>query len=296
MFNPEHSVHIQMSDGVEIFCTTNFQEPQLSQKDCLIVFNYGLVCSNQHWEYQISFFDKLGFKILLHDYRFHHNSSGSPDLEECNFDKMADDMKELADYFGASKIFMLGHSMGVNVTLEFARKFPEKMLGMTLIAGTLVPPQNVAFNSSLVGQGLPYILKFKDSFPKVFDTIWSNQYKNPLLKELVRWVGMNPRRVGTDFVHTYMQRMSELPPEVFFQLIEEMKNHDIAQHLGEIHTPALVVGGDRDFVIPHYLQERLFEQLNNAELYIVKDGSHVPQVDFPDTLNQRIHSFLQKQL
>ena len=34
--------------------------------------------------------------------------------------------------------------------------------------------------------------------------------------------------------------------------------------------------------------------LKNAEFYLVKEGSHVPQVDFPDSINQRALSFIEK--
>ena len=54
-----------------------------------------------------------------------------------------------------------------------------------------------------------------------------------------------------------------------------------------------VIGGDKDKVIPNYLQEILQTRLRNSKLYIVKNGSHVPQVDFPKNINERINLFIQ---
>ena len=53
------------------------------------------------------------------------------------------------------------------------------------------------------------------------------------------------------------------------------------------------MGGDKDSVIPYYLQETLESELPNSELYMIKDGSHVPQVDFPESTNERILVFVQ---
>ena len=93
-----------------------------------------------------------------------------------------------------------------------------------------------------------------------------------------------------------MKKISELPQDILLHLLSEMKNHNIINDLESINTPALIMGGDRDKVIPNYLQIILYEKLPNAQLYIIKEGSHVPQVDFPETTNERCLQFLIDQL
>ena len=60
----------------------------------------------------------------------------------------------------------------------------------------------------------------------------------------------------------------------------------------KIKTPCLLIGGNRDKVIPNFQQRLLNEKLENSEMYIVHEGSHVPQVDFPKMVNERIEYFL----
>lgn len=289
-----YDTHVKISDDVRIFCSTNFKRGELEAEDILIVFNYGLVCSNAHWKYQIPFFDKMGLKVLSHDYRFHHQSTGTKKIEDCTFEAITNDLGEVLEHFEARQVFMIGHSMGVNITLEFAKKNPEKVLGMILISGTVVPPHDVMFGTGFMGWLLPYLIRFKSSFPHTFEAIWQTQHNNPLALKIIQRGGFNTDRVDFQFVYEYMQNISKLSPEIFFQLMEQMRMHDIIKHLHEISAPALVVGGDQDYVIPNRLQEILMHHLPNAEMYIVKDGSHVPQVDFPDTLNQRMQLFYEK--
>jgi pimeloyl-ACP methyl ester carboxylesterase len=91
-----------------------------------------------------------------------------------------------------------------------------------------------------------------------------------------------------------MKKISELPENLFFHLLKLMHDHDIINHLESIKTTTLVIGGDKDKIIPNYLQRILTSHLPSSELYIVKDGSHVPQADFPDLINLRLMRFVEK--
>ena len=75
-----------------------------------------------------------------------------------------------------------------------------------------------------------------------------------------------------------------------------MNKHDILSYLPHISSETLVIGGDQDKVIPNYLQKLLVKELPNAKLYLVRKGSHVPQVDFPEFINERIDLFLSQGL
>ena len=291
MLDLDSTEYFETSEGIRIAYNVNFDPRKLGAEETVMVLNYGLVCSKDHWKYQIPFFQKKGLNILLHDYRFHHESSGTDDLKDCTFSNMSSDLKELIDYLGIEKAFMVGHSMGVNVCLEFAKTFPEKVSSLVLISGTVFPPQEVMFDSKLVDRVLPYVQQFSRAFPHVFEKFWATQSSNPLAEKLVYKGGFNTQKTPQEFVALYMKNMSKLPPLLIFQLMEQMKIHDIVKHLGAIKIRSLVMGGTADRVIPNYLQKLLCRNLKNAELYIVKDGGHVPQTDFPDEINRRILHF-----
>lgn len=291
--NPR-SEYFYTPDGTRIFYTTNFSVSDLDEKDTIIVFNYGLVCNSQHWKDQISYFDQHGYKILLHDYRSHFGSSGKTNLEDCNFNQMVNDLYLLLESIHASKYFMLGHSMGVNVTLEFSRQYPEKLLGGVLISGTVLPPQDVMFDNNITDLVFPFLQYFSKEYPNFFKKLWNTSYMNPIARTLVYRGGFNTKMVPQEFIELYMKKISELPQDMLLHLMLEMKNHDIIADLERLNTPFLVMGGDLDKVIPNHLQLILYEKLPNSELYFIKDGSHVPQVDFPETVNARIQLFLDK--
>ena len=65
MFKKNHPAYFFTSDKTRIFYNTNFNQKDFNPKKLLLIFNYGLVCSNFHWTYQIPYFDNKNYQILM---------------------------------------------------------------------------------------------------------------------------------------------------------------------------------------------------------------------------------------
>jgi len=287
-----HSNFFKTQDREQIFYSTNFPVDFKTKHENVLVFNYGLVCSNHHWKYQLEWFDKQGYKILFHDYRGHFQSSGKEELEKITFNQIAQDTDELLTHLGLDNVYYIGHSMGVNITLELARLYPARIKGMVLISGTTLPVKGVMFDTNLMEYIIPVAEEGLKRYREIFDVVWKTQAMNPMAVKLIHSQGFNEKKVSRDFIEIYMNRLSQLGPDLFMQLFGEMQKHDILGDLGTMNMPSLVIGGDKDKVIPYHLQLLLHQTLRNSELYLVKEGSHVPQVDFPEFINERIKQFI----
>jgi len=294
MFKENNPNYFYTQDGLRIFYNTNFSIDNLNPDKPVLVLIYGLLCSNHHYRYQIPFLEEQGYQILIHDYRFHYASSQDGDIETCNFPNIAKDLHELLSFLNIKKTVFVGHSMGVNICLEHAHLYPEDVTGMVLISGTVVPPQDVMFDSNMVDIAAPYLKAFTEKYPELFKSFWLHSYKNPIAQYVIFDGGFNKKQVNMEFIQLYMKKISELSENLFFHLLNLMHDHDIINYLETIRTPTLVVGGDKDKIIPNYLQRILTSKMPTSELYIVKDGSHVPQADFPELVNQRLLRFVNK--
>jgi pimeloyl-ACP methyl ester carboxylesterase len=294
MFKANHPQYFYTSDNIRIFYNTNYKASELDPKKPVLVFIYGLLCNNGHFKYQIPYFEERGFQILIHDYRFHYASSQEGDISTCNFPNITKDLHELLGFLKIKKSLFVGHSMGCNISLEHSRRYPEDMLGQILISGTVVPPQDIMFDSNMVDLASPYIKAFTKKYPELFKSFWKHSYKNPLAQYIIFDGGFNKKQVDIEFIQLYMKKISELPEALFFHLLEIMRDHDIINHLESIKTPTLAIGGSKDKIIPNYLQKIFTDYLPQSELYILKDGSHVPQADFPELINERILRFFEK--
>jgi non-heme chloroperoxidase len=294
MFKNNDANFFKTSDNEQIFFLKNFTKIDPSKP--VLVFNYGLVCSNHHWKFQTEYFDEKGYQILVHDYRGHFQSTGSHDISKITFKQMAKDVADLCTYLGISKAVMLGHSMGVNICLQLAKDFPTLVSGMVLISGTYISVKDIMFDSNLMEFIAPVAVMGLEKYPDIFKKIWTSSGMNPLVREIIHATGFNRGKVSKEFIEIYLNRVGLLGPEVFFQLFDEMTKQNITGCLESMKMPSLVMGGHHDNVIPNHVQRSLANLLPNAETYFLKDGSHVPQADYPAMVNERIDLFIQQNI
>jgi len=291
-----HANFFKTSDGEQIFYSTNFPIDFKTSHEKVLLFNYGLVCSNLHWKYQLEWFSQAGYKILFHDYRAHFQSSGKDNLGNVTFERIALDISEMLEHLNIKSVAAIGHSMGVNITLELARRHPDKIHAMCLLSGTVLPVKDVMFDTNLMEYIVPVTEEILKRYREVFQFVWDTQAMNPMTLKLIHSQGFNEKQVGREFIEVYMNRVAQLGPDLFLQLFNQMQAHDILAHIENMNIPSLIIGGDRDRVIPFHLQRLLQQRLSGSELYLIKEGSHVPQVDFPEFVNERMKVFFEKRL
>ena len=294
MFQTNDANFFRTSDNEQIFFVKNFSKIDSSRP--VLVFNYGLVCSNHHWKFQTKYFDDKGYQILIHDYRGHFQSTGAHDLSKMTFSQMSRDIADLCAFLGIEKGIMLGHSMGVNICLQLAKDYAELVQGMVLISGTFINVKDVMFDTNVMEFIAPVVAMGLEKYPDVVRKIWSSGGANPLIRQLVHATGFNKAKVSKEFIEIYLNRVGQLGIDVFFQLFNEMTKQNITSSLEKMKMPSLVIGGYKDSVIPNHLQRTLASLLPNSETYFFKDGSHVPQADYPDMINERIDLFIQQKL
>jgi non-heme chloroperoxidase len=292
MFKQNDANFYKTPDNEQIFFVKNFNQVDHSRP--VLVLNYGLVCSSLHWKFQVDYLDSQGYQVLLHDYRGHFQSTGEQNLEKITFKQMAEDINNLCQFLGIQKAVMLGHSMGVNVCLQLAKDFPNLVSGLVLISGTFLPVKDVMFDSNLMEFISPWVISAVDKYPNVVKKIWSTMGMNPLVKEIIHGTGFNKKKVSREFIEIYLNRLGQLGPHLFLQLFSEMTKQNIIVSLDRIQVPTLVMGGHLDNVIPNHLQRTLSSIIPHAESYFLKEGSHVPQADFPEMVNERIDLFIKQ--
>ena len=292
MFKNNDANFFKTPDNEQIFFVKNFTK--IDPNKPVLVFNYGLVCSNHHWKFQTEYFDHKGYQILIHDYRGHFQSTGAHDVKKITFPQMAKDIADLCEFLGIKKAIMLGHSMGVNVCLQLAKDFPNLVQGMVLISGTFINVKDVMFDTNLMEFIAPIAALGNEKYPEVFKKIWTSSGMNPIVRELIHASGFNRQKVSKEFIEIYLNRVGQLGADLFFQLFNEMTRQNITSSLERMKMPTLVMGGFKDNVIPNHLQRTLATLIPNSETYFFKTGSHVPQADYPEMVNERIDLFIQQ--
>jgi len=273
-------------DGTKLFYSVEGQGKPL-------VFCYGLVCSSLHWTYQIDYF-QTGYQTIWFDYRGHHNSETPKDLSSLTIGNIAHDLQLLLDELKIDKPVLLGHSMGVNVVLDFYRMHPERVHGMVLANGTAQRPLETLFRNNALQTAFELLKKAHQKSPDLVSNFLKLQKGNPLARTLIGIGGFNPNLTPKEDIELYVSQVLEMDPSILIHLIQNYNSYDATSWLHTIQAPTLIIAGQQDRVVPVEQQELMKQLISGSQLEIIHHGSHCPQMDLPDLVNVKIERFLKE--
>ena len=147
---------------------------------------------------------------------------------------MANDLDLLFQQLKIEQAHLIGHSMGVNVCLEYYFKYHEKVLSLSLIAGTPFRPQDFMFNTNFGDYILEILNRLQGLSPRLANLFWKNMYKPKFIRKMVLDGGFNAEVVDDEFVLFYLKKISELELELFFHLLKLMKYHNLSTSLHQV--------------------------------------------------------------
>jgi non-heme chloroperoxidase len=275
---------VKSFDGTRIFyCIEGKGKP--------LIFCYGLVCSSLHWTYQIDYF-KNSYQTVWFDYRGHQNSEIPKDPESLTIENTARDLGVVLDTLKLDDVILLGHSMGVNIVLEFYRQQPDRVAAMVLANGTAQRPLETFFGTNLMQPGFQILRSIYEKAPDLVKSLWKSQKGNPLAKLVVTLGGFNPHLTPQADIALYVDQVADMDPSILLQLIRHYETYDATPWLHTVKAPTLIIAGEHDRLIPLEQQELMHQLIPNSEIEVVRHGSHCPQMDFPDQLNARIEHFI----
>jgi pimeloyl-ACP methyl ester carboxylesterase len=218
--------------------------------------------SIENFMYQIPELSKH-FKVIAVDSRAQGRTTDSD--QEISYALMASDMSELIDKLGLGKVNVIGWSDGGNIGLELAYAHPEKVLKVVTFGANytnenwMAPPDSVVMDPDD-----PLILR---------------------VSEMMKGVSEKTEKLSPD-----PQRLPVIKTKLE-NLIVKYPNFTPEQ-LNTINVPFLVVAGDHDLIsLEHTIS--LYNNLPEAELFIVPHASHLVLIENPELANSEIIKFLE---
>lgn len=277
------------SDGTKLFYA--IEGPSNAPVLC---FCYGLVCSRLQWKYQMQFFRK-NYRVLYMDYSAHNRSKKPKNLKNYTIEGFANDLACLQNELKINKMHLLGHSLGVNVVLEYYRQFREHIASLVLTCGTPRDPFETMFHHNFPQIVFRASHKLFQVTPELMRVFWKYQAKSKLNLEFISTVGFNKHYASPSDVSEYLQLASSVDLKYFFALAEDFAKYDCCYWLDTVSVPTLIVGGDRDLITPLKTQKLMHRLIPDSTLKIIKDGSHCVQMEQKHRVNKIIESFLLNQ-
>ena len=255
----------------------------------------GVGVSTFFWKYIVEHY-RQRFQVMLWDYRGHGRSGSPVDIERADLtvERSAEDLQCVLDAAGIqTPIVLLGHSMGVQVILEYYRRYPDVVRALVPMFGTYGRPLDSFMGLRHARRAARYLSRAILLGGKRSSRLLHPITASPLAYAIGRRTGLVDRYYANrSDVHKYLEHLNKMDPRVFARMVDLIADHDLEPFLPEIDVPTLVFGADQDLFTPLECSLKMARDIPNAELLVLADGSHAAIVEYPDTINRRLDRFL----
>jgi len=251
----------------------------------------GLGCDGFIWRYLWG--PLIENRRVLHwNYRGHGLSGVPDDTTRIGIEYTCDDLAQLMDRVGMPKAVIFGHSMGVQVALEFHRRYPERVAALVLVCGSYGTPLDTWHDHSLMRLAFPYLKRLVEARPGLSKTVINAAVKTEMAVTFGIRTELNTQLMKRIDFYPYMEHLGRMHPLYFIRTLDSLKDHSAWDHLSAVDVPSLVIGGEIDRFTPVWLSQRMAEAIPAAEYLFVPGGSHTAPLERPEVINSAITAFL----
>jgi 3-oxoadipate enol-lactonase len=247
--------------------------PGQSSAETIVLIN-GLADDLTTWALQTEDFLAAGFRVLSFDNR--GIGSSSKPAGPYSSRMLADDAKALVDHLGITGFHLMGISMGGMIAQEYALAYPDDLRTVTFACTYAVPGP---FCSRMFGMwadlapvlGVPFVMRDV--------TLWA--FTVPFFEE---------RGAELAEFETAMRYLDQ-PVHAYLAQLAVIQDHDTTDRLDQISTPALVLAGEDDILIPVALSRQIHDAIPGSEWATTK-GGHACVWEHPAEFNRSYLDFI----
>jgi pimeloyl-ACP methyl ester carboxylesterase len=251
----------------------------------------GIGCDGFAWKYLVRDFAPR-HRIVRWHYRGHGRSGIPEDRDRVGFDDISADLQAVLEAASAPQAVLLGHSMGVQVALEYHRRHPARVLGLILMCGSHGLPLDTFHDSKALKILLPSMIAAAQKYPQAMNLIWRLAAGGELAYQIATHLEVNGKLVRRDDFAPYFRHLSGMDPLFFLGMLRHASEHTAFDHLPHVNVPTLIVAGTEDTFTPYWLSQEMHARVPGAELLTVPGGTHVAPIEQPELITLRLEKFL----
>lgn len=204
------------------------------------------------------------YRVIVPDHIGFGESSHPADIDYSG-SAQAERIRELARALGLKSVHLGGNSMGGQIALSYAARYPGEVASLWLLnpAGMWSAPRSEAARIVIETGRNPLIVRSEDEFAQLFDFVMSDPpfvprpILNVMAQERIRNVALEER--------------------IFTHIVAD----SVEKRVDGLHTPALIVWGDLDRVIHVGTAGLLHKMMPRSQVIVMPGIGHVPMVERP---------------
>jgi pimeloyl-ACP methyl ester carboxylesterase len=233
----------------------------------LLLFLHGIGGNRNHWQHQIAFFSRQGFRAAAWDARGYGDSE---DYEGAlRFGDFTSDILRTLDFFSEQRAHLVGLSMGGRIARNFALAHPRRVRSLTLA------------NTS-----------------PGFDALSAEEVLRFVEERRNRTAGSTSRLLGsaarTGAHEALLASFHALHNDSYRKTLEASVAQDRNAPLEKLAVPTLVITGDEDRVYPLELTQLMARRIPGAKLVVLEACGHLSNLEQPERFNEVLLDFLRQ--
>lgn len=262
----------------------------------MLLLHGGPAMTHEYMECFESYFPQEGFEFYEYDQLGSYYSDQPKDSSLWVTERFVEEVEQVRQALGMNKdnFYLLGHSWGGILAMEYALKYQQHLKGLIISNMTASIPKYEVYNTVLRNQLRRSLLDSMEVFEKKGD------FKNPVYAEMVfkeyykdhicrlaEWPEPLERcfKHLNEEIYTLMQGPSEF--KVGGRLLKWDRWNDIKQ----IQTPTLCIGASFDTMNPEEMKE-MSKMLPKGRFHLCPNGSHCCMWDDQKTYFSGLISFI----
>lgn len=260
----------------------------------VLLLHGGPGCDHTYFECFEDFLPQNGIEFYYYDQLDSTNSDKPNDPKLWTIERFRDEVEVVRKGLGLEQFYLLGHSWGGMLAIEYALVYQENLKGLiisNMTAGTRAYERSTAeLRAALPNE----VIKVLDKYEKagaykapeyekiVFEQVYTrhlcrlNPWPEPWARAFRNW---------NQKIYNYIVGPNE------FVVTGTMKNWERWSDLSRIRTKTLVMGAKYDTMSPEDLQ-KMADSMPDARAWIAENGSHMTMYDDQVPYFRKLLTFL----
>lgn len=254
----------------------------------LLLLHGGPGATHEYFEAFDSYLPKEGIEYIYYDQLESAYSDQPNNPELWTVDRYVDEVEQVRKALGldSSNFYLLGHSWGGILAMEYALKYQENLKGLIISNMMSDIPDYVDYANNVLGPQLdPEVLKKIKSYeaagdyanPEYQKLIFTNYYPEHVLRMPIKdWP--NPVNRAFDKINENLYATMQGPSEFGVAGDAKLKNWSRKDDLSKIEVPTLVIGAEYDTMDPDHMK-MMANKVQNGRFLYCPNGSHMAMYD-----------------
>ena len=230
------------------------------------------------WEPQMRHIP-AGWRLITPDLRGFGGSTEMDSVSALSMSDYADDLVDLLDELGVTRVIVGGASMGGYAAMAFLQQAADRVDG-------------VIFANTRAGADSPEARANRRNMLALVDREGPSGVAREMMPKLL---GKTTHEVKPD-IEAFVRRLikQQSPVAIRSAIHRMMHRPDSTPMLPTVKVPTLVITGEEDELIPVDESRAMATAIPGATLVIVPRAGHLANLEQPEAFNNALHEFLAK--